>query len=95
MVGHGGSSAGSYLADPTSLIPSHCVSIVATSILRVKYHPLVPLFSKDFYSAGLNQMQSNSEIFMDLLEMYKTGGISTYCVKAKNPKISIYKHHLC
>ena len=24
MVGHGGSSAGSYLADPTSPIPSHC-----------------------------------------------------------------------
>ena len=36
MVGHGGSSAGSYLADPTSPIPSHCASIVATSALRVK-----------------------------------------------------------
>ena len=35
MVGHGGSSAGSYLADPTSPIPSHCVSIVVTSTLRV------------------------------------------------------------
>ena len=35
MVGHGGSSAGSYLADPTSPIPSHCASIVATSTLRV------------------------------------------------------------
>ena len=31
MVGHKGSSAGSYLADPTSPIPSHCASIVATS----------------------------------------------------------------
>ena len=31
MVGHGGSSAGSYLADPTSPIPSHCALIVATS----------------------------------------------------------------
>ena len=31
MVGHGGSSAGSYLADPTSPIPSHCASIVSTS----------------------------------------------------------------
>ena len=31
MVGHGGSSAGSYLADPTSPIPSHCASIVVTS----------------------------------------------------------------
>ena len=45
MLGHGGSSAGSYLADPTSPIPSHCAviilfqcpsaSIVATSTLRV------------------------------------------------------------
>ena len=36
MVGHGGSSAGSYLADPTSSIPSHCASIVTTSTVRVK-----------------------------------------------------------
>ena len=35
MVGHGGSRAGSYLADPTSPIPSHCASIVVTSTLRV------------------------------------------------------------
>ena len=35
MAGHGGSSAGSYLANPTSPIPSHCASIVATSTLRV------------------------------------------------------------
>ena len=35
MVGHGGKSAGSYLADPTSPISSHCASIVATSTLRV------------------------------------------------------------
>ena len=35
MVGHGGSSAGSYLTDPTSPIPSHCASIVVTSTLRV------------------------------------------------------------
>ena len=42
MVGHGGSSAGSYLADSTSPIPwaicpipSHCASIVATSTVRV------------------------------------------------------------
>ena len=36
MVGHGGSSAGSYLADPTSPILSHCASIIVTSTLRVK-----------------------------------------------------------
>ena len=36
MVGEGGSSAGSYLADPTSPTPYHCASIVATSTLRAK-----------------------------------------------------------
>ena len=35
MVGHRGSSAGSYLADPTSPTPSHCASIVVTSTVRV------------------------------------------------------------
>ena len=38
MVGHGGSSAGSYLADPTSPIPSHCASIVVSSTVRVNYN---------------------------------------------------------
>ena len=42
MVGHEGSSAGSYLADPTSPIPSHCASIVATSTLRVNILTLSP-----------------------------------------------------
>ena len=50
MVGHGGSSAGSYLADPTSPIPSHCASIVATSTLRlnnvsIMYAPTLFLLS--------------------------------------------------
>ena len=40
MVGHGGSSAGSSLADPTSPIPSHCTSIVATRTVRVNLLPL-------------------------------------------------------
>ena len=35
MLRHGRSSAGSYLADPTSPIPSHCASIVVTSTVRV------------------------------------------------------------
>ena len=35
MVRHGGNSAGSYLADHTSPIPSHCASIVVTSTWRV------------------------------------------------------------
>ena len=45
MVGYGGSSAGSYLADPTSPIYSHCAvitlcrsaSVVVTRILRVDH----------------------------------------------------------
>ena len=47
LVGHGGSSASSYLTDPTSPIPSHCASIVATSTVRVNavspvsYHDLL------------------------------------------------------
>ena len=28
MLGHGGSSAGSYLADPTSSMPLHCAVII-------------------------------------------------------------------
>ena len=48
MVGHEGSSAGSYLADPTSPIPSHCASIVATSTVRVKCHNH---FSSSTYSS--------------------------------------------
>ena len=52
MVGYGGSSAGSYLADPTFPIPSHCASIVATSTLRVNHRPVpVPcvLLPRDYY----------------------------------------------
>ena len=37
MVGHGGSSAGSYLADHTSHTPSHCALIVVTSTVRVNW----------------------------------------------------------
>ena len=32
MAGHGGSSAGSYLADPTSPIPSHSAVIILFKI---------------------------------------------------------------
>ena len=44
MVGYGGSSAGSYLANLTSPIPSHCASNVATSTLRVKPNGLTAHF---------------------------------------------------
>ena len=42
MVGHGESSTGSYLANPTSPIPSHCASLVVTSTLIVNIHTHVP-----------------------------------------------------
>ena len=38
--GMGGSSAGSYLTDPTSPIPSYCASIVTTSTVKVKWNSL-------------------------------------------------------
>ena len=50
MVGHGGSSADSYLADPKSPIPSHCASIVVTSTLRV--NPKLIFYS--FWAAYLD-----------------------------------------
>ena len=55
MVGHGGSSAGSYLADPASPIPSHCASIVATSTVRVKLltsKPLLILQTRKYYPSS-------------------------------------------
>ena len=36
MVGHGGSSAGSYLADPTSPIPSHCAVVILFKSVPVR-----------------------------------------------------------
>ena len=39
MVGHGGSSAGSYLADPTSPIPSHFAVIIL--FVSVSVHQLL------------------------------------------------------
>ena len=34
MVGHGESSAGSYLTDPTSPIPSHCAVIIVFKVFQ-------------------------------------------------------------
>ena len=61
MVRHGGSSAGSYFADPTSPIPSHCASVVATSILRVNILILVwvRLRQKDYAPQVLVNQGSN------------------------------------
>ena len=53
MVGHGGSSAGSYLADPTSPIPSHCASIVGTSTLRVNMRLLLHVITVNTSRPGI------------------------------------------
>ena len=50
MVGHGGSSAGSYLADPTSPIPSHCAPIVVTSTVIVYINSMA---NAQYYSMEL------------------------------------------
>ena len=51
MVGYGGSSAGSYLADPTSPIPSHCAPTVATSTVRVKRITCIFILNSCFIAA--------------------------------------------
>ena len=61
MVGHGGSSASSYLADPTSPIPSHCASIVTTSTVRVKSSSWVYIVLR--YDDGQLQ-QRGSDVFI-------------------------------
>ena len=66
MVRHGGSSAGSYLADPTSPIPSHCASIVATSTVRVNSSEQIQLVyincpcSEEFVSRGITMGPSET-----------------------------------
>ena len=43
MLGHGGSSAGSYLGDPTSPIPSHCAVIILFQSVAVHHLPCLAL----------------------------------------------------
>ena len=77
MVGHGGSSAGSYLADPTSLIPSHCASIVTTSTLRVKYltSPKIAVYVKIV-------------VFLHNLDI---SIISSFCLSYEKPHVTAAK----
>ena len=83
MVGHGGSSAGSYLADPTSPIPSHCASIVATSTLRVNLEAdlyiLAALYIMMIWSI-------DSEDMFDSLARYETStDMTCYSLQEKKP----------
>ena len=63
MVGHGGSSAGSYLADPTSPIPSHCASIFVASTVRVK-----TFLARSSESNNPSDMQASLEKKRNFLE---------------------------
>ena len=56
----GGSSAGSYLADPTSPIPSHCASIVVTSTVRVNTENEVTLSNTKLKLNSRNSIQEFS-----------------------------------
>ena len=65
MLGHGGSSAGSYLTNPTSPIPSHCAVIilfqsvsVVTSTVRVKHK---------------NHGLDSSQVIKTFVKFYTTG----------------------
>ena len=63
MVGHGGISASSYLANPTSPIPSHCASVVATSTLRFNITQTQPFSLHVFNDRHTNQ--ENCQIPID------------------------------
>ena len=90
MVGYGGSSASSYLADPTSPIPSHCASIVATSTLRVNcvYIKLLFEYSSRVYVKCVNHLMKFSLITNSLcssltnqmlLHMYENNNFIILC----------------
>ena len=62
MVGHGGSSAGSYLADPTSPIPSHCASIIPTSTLRVNVRYITPFFMFSVHISSIETLLKTNPV---------------------------------
>ena len=70
MVGHGGSSAGSYLAEPTSPISSHCASIVATRTVRVNFPSLYQVCNEIFILPNLNICAQKLKTFYGLAFMY-------------------------
>ena len=70
----GESSAGSYLADPTSPIPSHCASVVTTSTVRVKgisYVILVQMLLPKYNSAVNNQPVVMNDVWFCLFFVHK------------------------
>ena len=57
MVGHGRSSVGSYLADPTSPIPSHCAVIILFKCPSALVVVTSTLRGKDFLLICQNKLQ--------------------------------------
>ena len=74
MVGHGGSSAGLYLANPTSPISSHCASIVTTSTLRTNLYVLQNLEDLDTrrVTTVQNLINSSATIERNVLPILST-----------------------
>ena len=87
MVGHGGGSAGSYLADPTSPIPSHCASIVVTSTLRVKYVSLAKCVKRMLSVAGNILLL----LFDDNPTLGSANGNSMFQQNGREPPSSVYE----
>ena len=83
MVGHGGSSAGSYLADPTSPIPSHCASIVVTSTVRVNMYSLLSPLPGKLQKYVDNKWQTVSE--EDRYKLTKVEGQVRDVTRCKSP----------
>ena len=54
MVGHGGSSAGLYLANPTSPIPSHCAVIILFKSLLVHQFVVTSTLRVNLYNLYVN-----------------------------------------
>ena len=89
MVGHGGSSAGSYLADPTSTIPSHCASIVTTSTLRVNWG--------NVRGIGCNSNSTQMSLVLEFYWTVHTENTKPYyllCVRTElcGPENNSFKH---
>ena len=81
MVGHGGSSAGSYLADPTSPIISHCESIGATSTLRVNSTCFIKeLIYTDIHQTVMVRLEcSPVHVYVSALQTLMFRTVSTGC----------------
>ena len=102
MVGHGGSGAGLYLADPTSPIPSHCASIVATSTVRVNYNYLltcVPQISnapcqEQGWARGIQQFNWLKHIFFMTEHDKGLGKAKKLCLALSSNSINFSITHM-